>query len=114
MSLFGFHLPSLPVYLRDFEPARLQAIKSQAFILATLLGFNLGTDVDAKASTVVGVLAAVLTWWQAETTRAQVFSPVSAAELAEDMPAGYIEIDDENPPDDAAAFEAAGQDELPE
>lgn len=113
--MFGFHIPSIPAYLRDFEPARLQALKAQAVILLASLGIAFPAGVDGKITAVVGGLATVLTWWQAESTRGKVYSPATAADLLNDLPPGYEPADlaGDSPADDGDEEFAKARQDIP-
>jgi hypothetical protein len=66
-------------YLRDFEPAQLNAIKVAVLgLLATL-----ATDVEANVSAVVATAIVVLTEAQALLTRFGVFAPATVEKLLE-------------------------------
>lgn len=68
-------------YLRDFEPAQLQAWKTTLFALLADLGVTLGTDVRAEVGFWVGVGVVVLTQVQAILTRFGVFAPATVQKI---------------------------------
>jgi hypothetical protein len=114
--VFGFNLPALPelpAYLRDFEPARLQAIRVTAVAFLASVGLVLTPFADAKVAALVGSLVTAFAWYQGESTRAKVFSPATAKVMLETVPDGYTDID-ATPADARNAFKAAGQDSLDE
>lgn len=68
-------------YLRDFEPAQLNAWKTTVLSLLATFGITLGTHVEAEIGFWVGVAVVVLTQVQAILTRFGVFAPATVREL---------------------------------
>jgi len=68
-------------YLRDFEPARLAAIKTAAFGLLATLGLTVSPALDARAGAVVVAATGILTLIQSVLTRSTVWSPASVDQL---------------------------------
>lgn len=68
-------------WLRDFEPAQLNAIKVAAIGLLGTFGVTLGTDVESKVGAVVATAIVVITEAQALLTRFGVFAPATVERI---------------------------------
>ena len=72
------------IYLNRIEPARLRAVWVALVALLATLGVTVSTDVDARVTAAIGVLAVLLPLIQGETTRAAVYSPASVEKIRDE------------------------------
>lgn len=71
--------------LNHFEPARLRAFWVALVALLATLGVSVSTDVDARVSAAIALLAVLLPLVQGETTRKAVFAPATVESLLDDQ-----------------------------
>lgn len=71
-------------YLRDFEPAELQALKTAALGILATVGVSLSTDVLDGIEFWTGVGVVVLTQAQAILTRLKVFAPATVQRIKDE------------------------------
>lgn len=68
-------------WLRDFEPAQLNAIKAAALGLLATVGVTIGADLEGHITAIVAAAVVVLTEIQALMTRFGVFSPATVEQI---------------------------------
>lgn len=84
--------------LNQFEPARLRAFWIALVALLASLGVGVSTEVDARVTAVIGILAVIIPMIQGELTRAAVYAPATVEQIKQEMSGG--DADDPIPADE--------------
>ena len=71
--------------LNQFEPARLRAFWIALIALLASLGYTVSSDVDARVTAVIGIIAVILPMIQGELTRSAVYAPATVEQITQEV-----------------------------